>query len=537
MPAAPDIRRHEILAVEQMYAADRAAAAGGIDSYALMTAAGEAVARALSSRWSKRPVAVLCGPGLNGGDGYVAARVLQAEGWPVRVIQFAPPTPGTDAERAFRDWAGEPERLPPSSMEGGQGGGGGKPSLEETPVAPREANPASSPNHHPPTPLHRGGGSDAEIVVDALFGAGLSRSIPAEAEAVLRDAESRGLPIVAVDLPSGLPGDAPEPLGYAPRAALTVTFHRKKPAHVLEPARDLCGEVVVADIGIPDVASPETALWENHPDLWLHDYPWPKPGTHKHARGRLGVVGGGRFETGAARLAARAGLRIAGTVRLYCHPSAADIYAAALEAAMLKPVRTADELGELAKEMDAFVIGPAAGVNDATRANLIALAGSGVDLVIDADALTAFKDEPTTLFALVEESDVLTPHPGEFERLFPGLLEDSPDRIAAAREAARLAGCVVLLKGGDTVIASPDGRAVVNTHATPWLATAGSGDVLAGIIGGLLAGGMDAFNAACCGAWMHGDAGRRFGPGLTAEDLSAHLPAVVSRLGSGSDNS
>jgi hydroxyethylthiazole kinase-like uncharacterized protein yjeF len=482
-----DPRRHEILTVEQMYQADRAAAAGGIDSYALMKAAGEAVARALSSRWSKRPVAVLCGPGLNGGDGYVAAKVLEAEGWPVLVLALAPPAPATDAARAHADWGGK--ALPLSD-----------------------------------------GLRDSELVIDALFGAGLSRPLPAEAEAVLKAAEARHLPIVAVDLPSGLPGDAPEPLGYAPHAALTVTFHRKKPAHILEPASGFCGEVIFADIGIAAAASPRATLWENHPDLWLLAYPWPRPGTHKYARGALGVVGGGRFETGAARLAVRAGQRIAGAVRLFCDPAAADIYAGALEAAMLKSVRSVEEFETAAREMDAFVIGPAAGVNDTTRQRVEALSRTDAALCLDADALPVFKGDPEALFALVDERDVLTPHPGEFERLWPGLLKSSPTRIEAAREAARQAGCVVLLKGGDTVIAAPDGRAVVNTHATPWLATAGSGDVLAGVIGGLLAGRVSAFEAACCGAWMHGDAGRRYGPGLTAEDLPPLLPSVLSGL-------
>jgi len=242
------------------------------------------------------------------------------------------------------------------------------------------------------------------------------------------------------------------------------------------------------------------------------------------------VVGGGRFETGAARLAARAGLRIAGTVRLYCDPAAADIYAAALEAAMLKPVRSVEELGELAKAMDAFVIGPAAGVTDATRERVEVVARAGPALCLDADALTVFRDDPDALFALVDDRDVLTPHPGEFERIFPGLLAASPTRIQAVREAAKRAGCVVLLKGPDTTLAHPDGRCVVNTHATPWLATAGSGDVLAGIIGGLLADGMPAFEAACCGVWMHGDAGRKAGPGLSAEDLPDWLPHLISAL-------
>ncbi|HYE44130.1 MAG TPA: NAD(P)H-hydrate dehydratase, partial [Caulobacteraceae bacterium] len=204
-------------------------------------------------------------------------------------------------------------------------------------------------------------------------------------------------------------------------------------------------------------------------------------------------------------------------------------FAAHLEAAMLKTFETAGELEGHAREMQAFVIGPAAGLSDATRENVAALARAGPALVVDADAITIFKDDPQALFALLDDRDVMTPHTGEFERLFPGLLEGG-GRIEAAREAARRAGCVVVLKGGESVIAAPDGRTAVNTHATPWLATAGSGDVLCGAIGGLLAGRMDAFDAACAGVWMHGDAGLRVGPGLTAEDLPGALRAVVAEL-------
>ena len=367
-------------------------------------------------------------------------------------------------------------------------------------------------------------------MIDALFGAGLSKPIPNEAREALEAAQAARMPIVAVDLPSGLQGDTGKPLGYAPLATLTVTFHRKKPAHVLEPGIEHCGEVLVADIGIPDAATAEPRLWENDPALWLPLYPWPKRPAHKHSRGRLGVVGGKRFDTGAARLSARAGLRIAGTVRVYCPPEAAPTYAAHLEAAMLKPFDGSRELLELAREMDAFVIGPAAGVDEATRSNVEALAQTDAALVLDADAITVFKDDTEALFALLDEGDVLTPHPGEFERLFPGLLKQAPDTIAAAREAAARAGCTVLLKGGSTAIAAPDGRCVVNTHSTPWLATAGSGDTLAGIIGGLLAGGVPGFEAVCAWAWMHGDAGLRSGPALTAEDLPGRLPEVVKGL-------
>jgi hydroxyethylthiazole kinase-like uncharacterized protein yjeF len=301
---------------------------------------------------------------------------------------------------------------------------------------------------------------------------------------------------------------------------------------VLHPAREYCGEVVVADIGIPPAATPASKLYENGPDLWLDRFPWPAVDAHKHARGRLGVISGGLSHTGAARMAARAGLRAgAGLVKLYCPLDAVAINAAGLEAVMLQGFETDQELEEAARALDAAVIGPAAGVGDATVANLFALARTGAALVVDADALTVFRGDPKGLFAVLDRDDVLTPHAGEFERVFPGLLAASPDRIAATRAAAARAQTVVLLKGPDTVVAAPDGRAAVNTHASRWLATAGAGDVLAGIIGGLLAQGMESFEAACAGVWLHGAAALASGgPGLIAEDLPELLPPVLRDL-------
>lgn len=273
------------------------------------------------------------------------------------------------------------------------------------------------------------------------------------------------------------------------------------------------------------------AAARNGPDLWLDRFPWPSRDSHKHARGRLGVVSGNYVNTGAARLAARAGLRVgAGLVRLYCPPEAAPIVAARMEAVLVQPFENDGELEQLTAVMDAMVIGPAAGVNDETIANLEALARNGAALVVDADALTVFKDTPQDLFAALDRDDVLTPHDGEFERVFPGLLAASADRPAAAAGAAVAAGAVVVLKGPDTVIAAPDGRTAVNRAAPPWLATAGSGDVLAGLIGGLSAQGMSGFDAACAGVWLHAEAARGFGPGLTAEDLPDRLPAVLRAL-------
>jgi hydroxyethylthiazole kinase-like uncharacterized protein yjeF len=477
----------EILTVAEMTAADRAAIHAGAPGLLLMDRAGIGLAEAIMARWSPRPVVVLCGPGNNGGDGYVAARRLAEAGWDVCTASMAAGALKGDAAEAAKAWTGVDVPLSTSACEG------------------------------------------AELVVDALFGAGLSKPLTPEAQAPLRAAEAARIPIVAVDLPSGLPGDRAEPLDYAPRCALTVTFHRKKPAHVLEPGRSLCGEVVVVDIGLADPAG--CRLYENGPGLWSDRFPWPDVEAHKHSRGSLVVVSGGMTHTGAARLAARGALRIgAGLVTVLSPPEAVMVNAAHLEAVMLTAFSSPEQLAEAAAKAKAAVIGPAAGVTPATRGNVLALASTDAGLVVDADALTVFREDPETLFRELDDRDVITPHPGEFERVFPGLLKHGPDRISAARRAAELAGCVVLLKGPDTVIAAPDGRAAVNVNGAPWLATAGSGDVLAGFIGGLIAQGAPAFEAACAGAWIHAEAGSGFGPGLISEDLPELAPGVLEDL-------
>ncbi len=267
----------------------------------------------------------------------------------------------------------------------------------------------------------------------------------------------------------------------------------------------------------------------NEPALWRAALPWPGADTHKHRRGRLGVVSGGALQTGAARLAARAGLRSgAGLVRILCPPDAGPVIAGAVEAVMVSDFATPEALAGLAEPLDCVVIGPAAGLTEATERNVVALAGMQAALVVDADALTLFKGRAGDLFRHLDASDVLTPHEGEFERLFPSLLDQG--REAAAQEAARVGGAHLVLKGHETLIASPDGRLRVNRNGSPWLATAGSGDVLAGLIGGLIAQGMDAFEAASAAVWMHADAADRFGPGLIAEDLPDLIPVVLTGL-------
>ena len=474
-----------ILTVAEMTAADQAAIADGASGIALMERAGAAVAEAVCERFSARRMLVLAGPGNNGGDAYVVARRLKAAGFDVRLEAIAPPQ--TDnAKAAAEQWDGGVQPL-------------------------------------------RGTFGDAELVVVGLFGAGLSRPLSGEALRLARLSQRHPERIVAIDLPSGLSGDTGQAVGEAAfHAGLTVTFHHLKVGHVLQPGRDYCGEVVVADIGL---GRAETRLFENTPPLWLPKFPWPKVAAHKHSRGRLIVVSGEAWKTGAARLAARAGLRIgAGLVTVLSPPEALAVNAAHLEAVMLAPFETDQELAEAAEAAEAAVIGPAAGVNDETLANVLALARTGAALVIDADALTVFREDPDELFSVLDRDDVLTPHPGEFERVFPGLLKGALNKVEAAREAARRAGAVVLVKGADTVIAAPDGRAAVNLNGVPWLATAGSGDTLAGFIGGLLAQGMDSFEAACAGAWIHAEAGAAFGPGLISEDLPGLAPRVLADL-------
>ncbi|MEO8812253.1 MAG: NAD(P)H-hydrate dehydratase [Caulobacteraceae bacterium] len=476
----------EILTVAQMASADRAAIEAGTSGLVLMERAGAAVADAIAARFPVGAAVVLAGPGNNGGDGYVVARRLRAAGWAVRVEALAPPRTA-DARAAAAGWDGE-----------------------TAPLVAREP-------------------ADGAIVVDALFGVGLDRPLGGELVRLARALDRAGTPVVAVDVPSGVSGDAGKPLDAVSfRADLTVTFHRKKPVHVLQPGRSLCGELIVADIGLGETTA---NLHENTPELWLGLYPWPGVAAYKQTRGRLIVVSGEAWSTGAARLASRAGLRIgAGLVTVLSPLDALMVNATHLEAIMLRPFDTEQELAAAASNAEAVVIGPAAGVTEATLCNVLALARAGAALVVDADALSVFRDDPDELFSALDRDDVLTPHAGEFERIFPGLLKSAPERITAARTAAARAQAVVLLKGPDTVVAAPDGRAAVNVNGSPWLATAGSGDVLAGLIGGLIAQGMESFEAACAGAWIHAACADHFGAGLVSEDLPGLVPKVLKDL-------
>jgi hydroxyethylthiazole kinase-like uncharacterized protein yjeF len=487
-----------LMRVAQMAEADRLTIAEGTAGVVLMQNAGEAVADEIVQRWSPRRVCVLCGPGNNGGDGFVVARVLAAADWPVRIALLGSSDRlAGDAKYHAARWTGPIEVLAPAAI------------------------------------------ADAELVVDAVFGSGLSRPLSENVALTLAAVGRRGVPLIAVDVPSGVIGDTGESCG-AVAAQCTVTFARKKPCHVLLPGRDLAGDVVVADIGTPSSVLDGITVdtWENDPALWRRELPRPASGGNKYSRGHALLVGGYPM-TGAARMAARGAARAgAGLTSVAVPDIALPIYAAALTSIMVHPLSRPEDFTQLLGDSryTALSIGPGAGVNEATRSRALAMLQTHRAVLLDADAISVFADRVGELAGAIRGPCVLTPHEGEFARLFGAARGGvagagaEGDKLSRARNAARASGAIIVLKGSDTVIAAPDGRAIVNSNAPANLATAGSGDVLSGVILGLLAQGMDGFLAAAAGVWLHGAAAADFGPGLLAEDLPDLLPGVLRRL-------
>lgn len=487
-----------LLEPAEMSRADALTIAGGIAGITLMERAGLAVADVVARRPYPTRIALLCGPGNNGGDGFVAARILTQRGFRVRLgLLGSRAALKGDAALAAGRWAGPVEAAEDMDF------------------------------------------SAIDLFVDALYGAGLARDLDGPARALVERMAQSGKPIIAVDLPSGLDGRTGRVRGAAAPAVETVTFFRRKPGHLLMPGRALCGKVRVADIGIPDevldTIRPRAAA--NGPDEWGTGFPLPRLAGHKYDRGHAVIVSGGAWTAGAARLAARGALRVGGGLVTIATPAdALLLHAASYAALMCRPAEGPEDLARLLEDrrFNAVVLGPGLGAGEVTTQRLAACAGAGRSLVVDADAITSFAGRPDMLADLLSQARqaVLTPHDGEFARLFGHLphIMEADSKLERARAAAACIGAVMVLKGADTVVAAPDGRATIADNAPPYLATAGAGDVLAGLTGGLLAQGMPAFEAASAAVWLHGEAAREAGPGLVADDLPEALPKVLARL-------
>ena len=484
-----------LLSVEQMYQLDRLTIKSGISGETLMAAAGGGVARCISEKYGVGTAIILCGPGNNGGDGFVVACELQNQGWDVSVGLLG------DRDALKGDAALMADKWQGTLM----------PLSEVTSCRP------------------------PDVVVDGLFGAGLARDIEGVAAAVIKTVNTWRCARIAIDIPSGINGDTGHVAGIAFQADMTVTFCRPKRGHVLLPGRCYSGQLRVVDIGIPErfIDRLTQSITLNNPTLWVGKYPWPMVMGHKYSRGHAVVVSGDEMHTGAARLAARAALRIGAGLVTVAAPSGAIVpLASQLSAVMIKSFVNQDEYELLLQDdrRNAWCVGPANGVTMQTKMRVLATLKSGHLCVLDADALTIFEESPDDLFAAIKQREnsgvVLTPHGGEFRRLFPDIAAQPIGKCEMAISAAAHSGAVVVFKGGDTVIAAPTGEAVIAANAPPALATAGSGDVLAGMITGLLAQGMEVFDAACAAVWLHGEAAKRFGPGLIAEDIEKQLPFV-----------
>ncbi len=464
----------EILTSDEMRQADKAAIASGITHAQLVEAAGVAVAELIKENFQPCPILFLCGPGSNGNDGHVAAARLKKEGWNVRV---ASTVKKQDCENLNSNL-----------------------SLK-----------------------------DAKLVVDAVYGTGLNKPLDPELVTFFDKIRAKKIPVIAVDVPSGMNATTGATAAGALEAKITITFCRKKIAHMLYPSRKMCGKIHVAQIPVNDdtVASLKTSLFENHPALWLKDFPIPDAATHKYHRGHT-VVYGGPVRTGAACLSAAAAQKIgSGLVTLTTPPSSRMIYALYRASIMVDEWQDAEGFKAILRDerKNCVVIGPGAG--DGVKEAVEALLTFNKTAVLDADVFTAFSKTPQELFSKLSPDCVLTPHEGEFERLFGTLKGSKLDR---ARQAAKTSDAIILLKGPDSVIAAPDGTAIINLNASPALATGGSGDVLAGLIAGLAAQKMPLFMATAAACWLHGETAKIHGLGLTAEDIISHIPQVLNTL-------
>ncbi len=488
----------ELLTAEEMSRAEKLAAEAGVSTLTMMENAGRAATEEVVRRFPRGSrVAVLCGPGNNGGDGFVCARYLRERGYQVRLaLHGRRDDLKRDPKEMARRWD---EAIEPFSVQCLEG---------------------------------------AQVIVDAIYGTGLHEDVTGVVAQVIEEVTVRALPVVAIDVPTGIDATSGAVRGVAFKAVSTVTFFRRKTGHVLLPGRLYCGDVRAAEIGIPAsvIEQIQPGSFTNDPDFWLRFFPKLKVDGHKYDRGHALVVSGPMERTGAARIAARTALRAgAGLVSVATSKSAFYINASQLSAIMVDPYDGAEGLSEILSDtrITAALIGPGAGTDPEVKDLVASVLSSHATAVLDAEGITAFSEAPAELFERIKARlpalTILTPHEGEFNKVFPDLAGE-PSKLERARRAAEMSGAVIILKGADTVVAHPGSLAAINENAPAWLATAGSGDALAGLVTGLAAQGMAAFDAAAAAVWVHGELAQNFGPGLIAEDLPDLLPGALQRL-------
>ena len=481
-----------LLTAEHMRAAETSLFAR-TTSFAVMHRAASAVAEYVLQHFSPQKTAIFCGPGNNGGDGWLVAQYLRQAGWHISVYAAKPPREyNGDAKRAAEAYEGSWQ------------------------------------------PLHECYTDNSELIIDALFGIGLNTPVSGTYVEAIAAIQASRAAVVSVDMPSGVHADNGAVMGCAVKADVTVTFACKKAGHMLLPGLAHVGRLVVADIGIKhaDLDVMQPMVWENsQPSI-----PSPALEDHKYTRGQVQVYGGAEM-TGAARLSALASARVgAGMVRVAAPPNAYDTYAQALMSVVVERMNDAEAWAGILREHtpNACVLGPGGGTSKLTHQALTGLLATEVPAVLDADALTLLSQDARLRDALAsrEAASCMTPHDGEYVRIARAMdLDIAADKLTRARTLANRLNTVVLLKGADSVVVAPDGRAVINGAAPAWLATAGSGDVLAGMIAGLSAQGMDMFEAVCAGVWLHSKAGQKAGAGMIAEDLLDAIPHVLKEIG------
>ncbi|MEN8237209.1 MAG: NAD(P)H-hydrate dehydratase [Pseudomonadota bacterium] len=481
------IPTYAVLTARETLVAELQTVASGVSLYKLMQTAGMAVYKEITERFVPCPTVVLCGPGNNGGDGYVVATLLEQAGWPVKVATQSFTTKMSDfATKHRNNYQGKVVKLDAQAMEG------------------------------------------CKLVIDGLFGTGLERALIGDYASMVEAVNASGIDCLAIDIPSGVHTDTGAVMGVAIKAHTTVTFSYRKPGQLLLPGRIYTGNLICRSIDLTDVPSEQIHLMVNRPQLWDKFLPKPNLTDHKYSRGHL-LIRGGEEMTGAGRLAAAAARRIgAGMVTIACAPSVRQIYALSAPGLITTELNEAHSFKSrlLEKSKSAVLLGPGNGITKETRQAVLDTLDAKTPCVLDADALTVFQDDPETLFNRIMGPCILTPHAGEFKRLF----ETTGDKITQTRKAVQQSGTVVLFKGPDTTIACPDGLAIIQDNAPATLATAGTGDVLAGFIAGLMAQGISPFNAACMATWIHGEAANTFGLGVITEDLIEAVPAVLNRL-------